>query len=1437
MTSPEEREEEIFREAMQRAAGAERESYLVQVCAGDAALLARMRELLALEDDATSFLEPEQGPLRILVKASETWEKPGDLIGRYKLIRKIGEGGFGVVYEAEQHEPVTRSVALKIIKPGMDSRQVVARFEAERQALAMMEHSSITKVLDAGTSASGRPYFVMELVHGLRITEFCERERLPLRQRLELMIQVCLAVQHAHQKGVIHRDLKPSNILIAGSDGEVVAKVIDFGIAKAVEGRLSGQSMVTAFHQFIGTPAYMSPEQAENVGGDVDTRTDIYALGVLLYELVTGRTPFEAAFQESGVEALRKAILSREPTKPSSRLAILSPSEVAQAALTRQTDPAALKKAIRGDLDWIIIKCLEKDPDRRYQTASELGSDLRRYLNDQAVLAGPPSELYRLRKLIRRNRLAFGAGAAVAASLVIGLVVSLSLWTREREARVRAVKAEGKAVRASLEAKGNLAWSDFLEANRLLAGGQDADALAYLARSVTINPTNHAATMRLLTLLSHNSWMIPTAVTRHPESITGVAFSPDGKLMATACKDGLVRVCDADTCKQEMEPLRHGSGVLSVKFSADGTLLVTTSWDQTARVWEVSTGKMISRLKHDSAVWMADFDREGERIVSAAADGNARVWRTKTGQPLGDPLRHGASVRVARFSPDGRSICTASEDGTAAVWDAESFKRTTKMSHDGWVLWAEFSPDGGRLATASADHTARVWDARTGQPITQGMRHGSDVLSARFSADGSRVVTASIDGTAQIWDAATGTSLTSLAHRGAVFSAEFNESGTQVVTTSADQTAQLWSASSGERLCQPLKHQGAVKAACFRPNATGVATVSDEPVARVWIPLGPGVLPLRIKEAHLAGSAVFSADEQSILTAASDNTAGINDAWTGESKGRWMVHQGVVSRAVFSPNGELIVTASADHTAQLWNARSCLPVGEPLRHDEGVISAQFSPDGSCILTTSWDKTARLWDTNSHAITPPLRHEGHVISGMFSPDGTRVLTASGDYTARIWDARSGAPVGEPLRHNQQVNSARFSPDGRKIVTASLDSTGRLWDGLTGAPLTNPLRHSEPLVNAEFSRDGARVVTASVDGTARVWDAQTGEALIEPIKIGAPDWVDFSPDGAWIASASSDGMLRLWDSRTGQLVGAPMKQEGQASRLVFSRDGSRIIVTGSGASVWDIPRTPSRSPEWLAQLAEAVSGEALDEQTRLHETTLDRAGIVKELRENLAKQPESDLTRWGKWLLTTGPERTVSPYSDLTVVEWASKRLAAGAVLEAEKCAFAHPEINSRLAEARIAMAHSAATKIPEGSGGDLIYDDQLRNGWEDYSWCEADWKTSQPVHGGAHCITTKAGPWQALFFHHEPFNSARFKKLSLWIHGGDGLKKLSLAATVKGKPRPSVTLSVPGGGWTEVVQSLETLGVAGDSSFDGFWVQDATGTSQGDFYVDDIRLLP
>jgi len=434
--------EAIFYEALQISDPAEREAFLEQSCPADSSMRAAVDAMLAAHDQADTFLtesDPAMKPPPDLDEStsacSYTDASVGSWIGLYKLVQWLGEGGGGVVYLAEQEEPVQRQVALKIIKLGMDTRRVIARFEAERQVLALMNHPNIAHVLDAGATETGRPFFVMELVHGVRITDYCVLNRLPLRQRLELFQQVCLAIQHAHQKGVIHRDIKPSNILITLRDGVPVPKIIDFGIAKATTGRLSERTVYTGAEQVIGTPAYMSPEQVLGSGVDVDTRSDIYSLGVVLYELLTSRPPFDnAELLHLGMDEMRRILREREPLRPSAMVEALQ-RERARDSRGHPPAPEIPAATLRGDLDSIVMKALEKDRSRRYETANGLAIDIRRYLDDEPIAARPPSRLYQFRKLVRRNKVIFIAAAAVTAALVLGFGTSTWLFFKERDAR------------------------------------------------------------------------------------------------------------------------------------------------------------------------------------------------------------------------------------------------------------------------------------------------------------------------------------------------------------------------------------------------------------------------------------------------------------------------------------------------------------------------------------------------------------------------------------------------------------------------------------------------------------------------------------------------------------------------------------------------------------------------------------------------------------------------------------------------------------------------------------------------------------------------------------------------------------------------------------------------------------------------------------------
>jgi eukaryotic-like serine/threonine-protein kinase len=504
------RAEALFLAAAAIAQPQARSAFLDRECGDDLALRARVDGLLASHDDAGDFLQPAVPSPELEAELARLKpEEARERIGPYRLLQQIGEGGFGVVWMAEQEQPVRRRVALKIIKLGMDTEEVIARFEQERQALAMMDHPNIAKVFDAGATPFGRPYFVMELVRGIKLTDYCDEAKLPTAERLQLFIAVCQAVQHAHQKGIIHRDLKPSNILVTLHDGVPVPKVIDFGVAKAISARLTERTLFTRFEQMVGTPLYMSPEQAELSGLDIDTRSDIYSLGVLLYELLTGRTPVDAdTLQRAGPDEVRRIIREEEPLRPSMVRSRSAPAP----GSSRSGDPGRGRpSSLAADLDWIVMKALEKDRTRRYATANDLAEDLRRHLRCEPVNARPPSQLYRFRRMVARNKLAFAAGAAVAASIVLGSAVSVGMFFKEKAERQRAEASESRALAAEAKARRRAAAE--------AAARREAEAVTTYVTTIfqSPNPTRDGRTVSVAETLDRAATQLDDDLEAQPD--------------------------------------------------------------------------------------------------------------------------------------------------------------------------------------------------------------------------------------------------------------------------------------------------------------------------------------------------------------------------------------------------------------------------------------------------------------------------------------------------------------------------------------------------------------------------------------------------------------------------------------------------------------------------------------------------------------------------------------------------------------------------------------------------------------------------------------------------------------------------------------------------------------------------------------------------------
>ncbi len=1186
--------EAVFLAALERASAAERAAYVEGACAGRPELLRRVRELLAAHEESHGPLDVPPAGVTGTVDMPPPVELPGTIIGRYKLLQKIGEGGMGVVYLAEQQEPVRRQVALKVIKPGMDSEAVLARFEAERQALALMDHPNIAKVLDAGTApttlphsperergrsegagraaltmtvscsprpgergsgeAAPRPYFVMELVKGVPITRYCDEHRLTPPERLELFVTVCQAVQHAHQKGIIHRDLKPSNVLVASYDGKPVPKVIDFGVAKATGQRLTERTLFTGFGVLVGTLEYMSPEQAEFNALDVDTRSDVYALGVLLYELLTGTTPLTRPRlkQAALAEALR-VIREEDPPRPSTRLSE-SVDSLASVSAQRRTDPAKLTKLVRGELDWIVMKALEKDRGRRYDTASALARDVGHYLEDEPVEAGPPSMRYRVRKFLCKHRAGVWAAAAVLIALLVGFVATtLGLLQAERAAAEEArQRNEAREANANLrQARDALRETLYAAQANLIQHAWDANDLGRIRELLRAQiPAGGAPDLRGFERYFWDRRAHAALKTVPLEGAGGVvgslgpAVSPDGTRVVGWCADpsGLppreVRVWDTAsgatllTLAPPRDTYGWSAGPHSPTFDASGKRVLLQGktrprpqggGEAVYGCWDAVSGQVLFMIRqpYEGAFppQHVALSPDGKRFAAAVTlpddKGGAqavKVWDTATGKAL--LLLKGRSGRAAglAFSPDSTTLAAAfataagnAPGGDVKVWSvAGGEERLTLDSLRAGVPRLAFTPDGRALALIKGsvgDWRLSLVDLRTGKELpaphwAAGVREPLGFADLAFSPDGQRFAVPGSGGV-RVRETATGRLLAVFkGHAGQVRSAAFSRDGARLVTAGADGTACVWPASPGD---EPVLLEGPANPLhrlVFNANGTRIAAVSS--------PAGSAA-PSEIRVWDVSGRRLFLAavpfgpgtEREVNLPAVALSADGRRVAAARCGLGRGG-----------RPRAEL----------RVWD----VDTGKEL-YSLGGESSWFqdialSPDGLLVAAPDMVKgknIIRVWDIatgREHGRFPV--GSGATQTLAFSPDGTRLASVGGALeeppVLKVWelasgrelwavkDTAAGPPAADPV--------VAFSPDGRRIAWAGgrgglgVPAEVTVTDAADGRPRASLKGHAGSIAHLAFSPDGRRIVSVDMGhpnsnpGRAQVWDAATGSPLL-------------------------------------------------------------------------------------------------------------------------------------------------------------------------------------------------------------------------------------------------------------------------------------------------------------------------------------------------------
>jgi serine/threonine protein kinase/WD40 repeat protein len=1197
-------EESIFEAALQLPPQ-ERAAYLQDACGGDADLRGRVETLLAAHDQAGSFLEMPAAELTRTMDRAAATEKPGTIIGPYKLLEQIGEGGFGVVYMAEQEKPIRRKVALKIIKPGMDTRQVIARFEAERQALALMEHPNIAKVFDAGETESGRPYFVMELVKGMPITAYCDQAKMPLKERLELFVHVCQAVQHAHHKGIVHRDIKPSNILVTLHDGVPVVKVIDFGIAKAMGQELTDKTLFTGFAQVVGTPLYASPEQVALGGLDIDTRTDVYSLGVLLYELLTGTTPFEKErLQKAAYEEMRRIVREEDPPRPSTRMTTVG-DQTAAIAAQRASQPRRLAQIFRGELDWIVMKALEKDRARRYETPLAFAGDVACYLANEPVEARPPTAVYRMRKFVRRHAWGTAVAAAGVAILVLIAVGSTLVARKQRQLTVVALRAEARADREARQAVMNLA--DAYTTKGLDAADVNGLAALWFAKAAVTAaedpervPTN---------MIRVNNWLRNNAVpVAALEGFNGerMEFEPENaRYLITYSRNQapLVPARVLDISNERPVQLPQGFARLQAAAWTPNSRLLLGSAEGHVALLEMPDLKVVGRWEAGGPVRYVTASADG-LLVAAATGRRLLVWST-AGATQPAIAEHPAEVVYVAFAPKGSLLVTATEsDAKASVFSVENdgadslqlrpaISPVTHLYRGGESnssgTWPPlFALEGQTLVTVkefgTKDRAGTIeWhDTRTGATSASTedglwrLRDITVVPGGKFIA-----VEMGIGGGSQFYDATTHRRISNYHDP---TGQAFDGTG-KVMAYMGRWGVSILQFSEGKLESSTPKYPaitGYQSSVGLSSDAKFLAVLID---GRVIVYALPDAEATRLPPVALRGRTSwvgFSPDGAYVAPIGTTDkypevrALQVFESATGKPAGPEIDLSGMLVSAAFSPDGRRIAGLTGinqdPRQLRIWDWRTGTQVGPPIVLDSQPIWVAYAPDGQAVAVHCIDGKVVLFDpaNGRELLRVQCAAKRNTDWAWFPGRGTlrfsrdeRTFFTCGSSVVEAWDRVTGK-VRYAVKKRGECWGLAESPDGTLLATAWMDGSLLFTDTTNGKETRPPISHPAELFNVNFSPDGRMVCTVLSSQNVQnvpVWNVRDGTLVSALGPYRGFGYAGFTRDGRWVVTA---GGLCLWDWQTGFPITrdlTPVSDVGSNVTLDFSADGHRVAVCGT------------------------------------------------------------------------------------------------------------------------------------------------------------------------------------------------------------------------------------------------------------------------------------